>query len=150
MEAEREAGGDESSKLIVKGQCHCGSVKLSIVLSDGYKTARRCDCSLCRMRGAVAVSSDVGGITVEEGAECVSLYQFNAKEAKHYFCKKCGVYTHHQRRSNPNQYGVNVAIIDNMSPFDFPQVKVMNGVIHPSDNNGESRVAGVLRFDRLN
>ena len=137
-----------SSELIVRGQCHCGSVKLSIVLSDGYKTARRCDCSLCRMRGAVAVTSEAGGITVEAGAEYLSVYQFNTKEAKHYFCNKCGIYTHHQRRSNPNEYGVNVAIIDNISPFDFPEVEVMDGVAHPKDNHGKSRIAGVLRFER--
>ena len=108
-----------TKKQILKGKCHCGAVKLSIVLSDDFNTARRCTCSMCRMRGAVAVSSDVGGIEILSGEDALTLYQFNKKEAKHYFCSKCGIYTHHQRRSNPNQYGVNVAIIDGISPFDF-------------------------------
>lgn len=50
----------------------------------------------------------------------------------------------HQRRSNPNEYGVNVACFDNVSPFDFPEVTVMDGVNHPSD--GDSGVFGYLSF----
>ncbi len=35
---------------VVKGQCHCGKVTLNVQLLDGLSTARRCTCSLCRMR----------------------------------------------------------------------------------------------------
>ncbi|EJV7920570.1 GFA family protein, partial [Salmonella enterica] len=37
--------------------CHCGSVVFTVQLSDGFHTARRCNCSFCRMRGAVTVSA---------------------------------------------------------------------------------------------
>jgi hypothetical protein len=67
--------------------------------------------------------------------------------AKHYFCRTCGIHTHHQRRSNPEQFGVNVAYIEGVSPFDFPAVPVMDGVAHPSDTVSGPRLAGVLRFD---
>jgi hypothetical protein len=97
------------------------------------------------MRGAMAVSTNLDGIVFEQGQDALTLYQFNTKSAKHYFCSKCGIYTHHQRRSNPNEFGVNAACIEGVSPFDFTEVSVMDGVNHPKDGNG-SRIAGVLRF----
>ncbi|HEX8435659.1 hypothetical protein, partial [Archangium sp.] len=57
------------------------------------------------------------------------------------------IYTHHQRRSNQAQYGVNVACLDGVSPFDFHEVPVIDGVQHPSDNGGLARQAGTLRFE---
>lgn len=86
--------------------CHCGTVRFKVRLADGLNSARRCNCSYCRMRGAVAVTSTLKDITFLSGEEALSLYQFNTGVAKHYFCSKCGIYTHHQRRSNPDEYGV--------------------------------------------
>ncbi|MBF3332811.1 GFA family protein, partial [Leptospira borgpetersenii serovar Ballum] len=37
----------------MNGQCHCGTVKFTVELTDGLNTARRCNCSYCRMRGAI-------------------------------------------------------------------------------------------------
>jgi hypothetical protein len=85
------------------GKCHCGKVRFRVRLKDGLRSARRCTCSLCRMRGAVAVSADITGLDVLEGADQLSVYQFNTQTARHYFCSHCGIYTHHQRRSNPNE-----------------------------------------------
>ena len=100
------------------------------------------------MRGAVALTAPLDGITISAGAEDLTLYAFNTGTAQHYFCKHCGIYTHHQRRSNPNEYGVNAACIDGLSPFDFPEVPVSNGQQHPSDNRSASTIAGILRFSR--
>lgn len=98
------------------------------------------------MRGAIAVSADLDGIEFTYGQENLTLYQFNTNTAKHYFCSICGIYTHHQRRSNPDQFGVNVACIEGVSPFDFHEVIVNDGVNHPSDGNPGSSVAGILRY----
>lgn len=125
--------------------CHCGAVQFDVTLSGGLDTARRCTCSYCRMRGAVAVSANLDGITFTKGQDHLTLYEFNTKTAKHYFCPTCGIYTHHQRRSNPNEFGVNVACLEGMSPFDFAEVVVNDGVNHPTDSGGP-RMAGVLRF----
>lgn len=128
------------------GGCHCGTVRFRVRLSDGLNTARRCTCSYCRMRGAVAVSSALDGFEIMQGEDALSLYRFNTSMASHWFCSRCGIYTHHQRRSNPQQYGVNAACLDGVSPFDFAEVPVMDGQAHPSDT-GVSRIAGVLRFE---
>src|SRR5690349_14839714 len=88
----------------VNGACHCGAVRFTARLTDGLRSAR-CMCSYCRMRGAIAVSADLDDINITEGSELLTVYQFNTNTAKHYFCSRCGIYTHHQRRSNPKQYG---------------------------------------------
>jgi hypothetical protein len=98
------------------------------------------------MRGAVAVSARLEDIQILEGAEHLSLYRFNTGAARHHFCRSCGIYTHHQRRSNPQEYGVNVACLDGVSPFDFPEVPVLDGVNHPRDGAAGPRMAGMLRF----
>jgi hypothetical protein len=101
------------------------------------------------MRGAVAVSADLDGITILAGEDALSLYQFGTRAAKHYFCSICGIYTHHQRRSNPNQYGINVACLSGLSPFDFEAVPVNDGVRHPTDAAASGpRIDGVLRYER--
>lgn len=126
--------------------CHCGSVQFKVRLTDEFNTIRRCSCSYCRMRGAIAASAKLSDIEFVKGENNLTVYQFNTRTAKHYFCKTCGNYTHHQRRSNPNQFGINIACIDGVSPFDFPEVVVMDGVSHPSDSTGGPKIAGILRF----
>jgi len=81
------------------------------------------------MRGAVAVSANLNDITVTQGEEALTLYQFNTHEAKHYFCSKCGIYTFHQRRSVPTQYGVNVACIEGMSHLTSQRYRSVKGGI---------------------
>ncbi len=132
----------------IKAACHCGAVRFEVTLSDGLRTARRCTCSFCRMRGAVAVSAELGSIRFTCGEDKLTRYTFNSGTAQHFFCSVCGIYTHHQRRSNPRQFGVNAACLDGISPFDFDEVAVLDGVAHPSDAPAgrPARTAGVLRF----
>ena len=130
----------------VNASCHCGAVQFEVTLSNGLQSARRCSCSFCAMRGAIAVSAKLDGIRFTKGEAALKLYQFNTNTAKHYFCEVCGIYTHHQRRSNPNEFGVNVSCLEGVSPFDFEEVLVHEGQIHPSDDPNAPEFAGVLRF----
>ena len=99
------------------------------------------------MRGAVAVTGDLLSFELLSGADQLGTYQFNTGVAEHHFCTVCGIYTHHKRRSNPDQLGINVACLAGLSPFDFPEVAVMDGENHPSDRpDGRSVVAGTLIF----
>ena len=132
-----------------EGSCHCGTVRFRVRLADGLHTARRCSCSYCRMRGAVAVTTRQEDLHILSGEEALTLYEFNTRTAKHYFCSKCGIYTHHQRRSNPSQLGINAACLNGISPFDFTELTVYDGVNHPSDKRDKTGagVLGVLRFE---
>ena len=131
---------------VLAGQCHCGTVRFTVTLSDGFNTIRRCTCSYCRMRGAVVASALLTNLNITQGENDLTTYTFNTGTAQHYFCSKCGIYTHHQRRSITELYGVNVACLVGVSPFDFLTVPVMDGVNHPKDTGGATRQAGVLRF----
>jgi hypothetical protein len=133
--------------VTMRGSCHCGAVKFEADLSNGLATARRCTCSFCQMRGAVAVSAPLDGVRILAGAEQLTSYRFNTGTAQHFFCSVCGIYTHHQRRSNPNEYGVNAACLEGISPFDFPEVPVLDGVNHPADGGRRGQQVGALRFE---
>lgn len=132
----------------INGACHCGTVQFRVRLTHGLHTARRCNCSYCRMRGAVAVSANLADIEITAGQQALTLYQFNTRQARHYFCSRCGIYTHHQRRSNPEQYGVNVACLSGLSPFDFDVLPVNEGNQHPTDaaTRGGPAIAGYLHY----
>lgn len=113
--------------------CHCGAVVLELSLPDGLVNTRRCDCSMCRRRGAVVASVPLNGIRIVQGAEHLKLYQFNTHTAKHYFCSNCGIYTHHQRRSKPDEYGFNVGCLESINPLAIAAVHTYDGVNHPAD-----------------
>jgi hypothetical protein len=134
--------------ITLDGACHCGAVQFTVTLTEGFASARRCACSICRMRGAVAVTSTPDAFRLTHGAETPATYRFNTNTAEHHFCSICGIYTHHKRRSNPNQLGVNVACLEGVSPFDFQELVVFDGSRHPADDAGhKTYTAGVLRFE---
>jgi hypothetical protein len=53
-----------------------------------------------------------------QGEDCLSLYLFNTKTAKHYFCKYCGVSPFYRPRSNPDGYAITLACV--------PQEQIMS------------------------
>ncbi|WP_170222767.1 GFA family protein [Marimonas lutisalis] len=120
----------------MRASCHCGAVVLEIDPPEGLASARRCDCSFCRRRGAAAITVPVGRLRVIRGADNLTLYQWGTKTARHYFCKTCGIYTHHRRRSDPNEYGVNLGTIEGGNPRDHEPVPWSDGVNHPCDRKG--------------
>lgn len=118
---------------IHKASCHCGAVQFELTLPNGLEDTRRCNCSMCRKRGTIVASVPLDGMRITKGNDMLTLYQFNTMTAKHYFCSVCGIYTHHQRRSNPTQYGFNVACLEGINPYDLEEVLVYDGINHPAD-----------------
>ena len=135
-----------AQNIVYKGSCHCGTVNFAVNLPNGFETIRRCNCSYCSMRGAVMILCKADDLSITAGSDNLTLYEFHSRTAKHYFCKTCGIYTHHQRRSDLTQFGLNVACIEGISPFDFASVEVSNGKDHPSDTGNTPRIAGTLRY----
>jgi hypothetical protein len=129
-----------------RGQCHCGNVRFEAILADSFNSVRRCTCSYCRMRGAVVVMALAGGVRILQGSEGLASYRFHTGTAEHFFCSRCGIYTHHQRRSDPSQYAINVACLEGISPFDFSKVPVVDGINHPGDNGKPAKSVGHLYF----
>lgn len=126
--------GDTTINPTHKSSCHCGAVELEIQFPNGIADPRRCNCSICRRKGAVVGSVPLSGLKVVKGEDKLRLYQFDTKEAEHYFCSVCGIYTHHKRRSNPNQYGINLGCLEGVDPYLIEGVKTYDGANnHPSD-----------------
>lgn len=113
--------------------CHCGAVELEAEFPQGLDSAARCDCSFCRRRGAAAVTAIAASLRVTKGAENLTLYTWGTGTAKHHFCKFCGIYTHHQRRSDPSECGVNLGCIQDANPRDHEPIPWNDGIDHPCD-----------------
>ena len=118
---------------IHQASCHCGAVELVLTIPNGLEDPRRCNCSICSKRGAIVVSVLLENLKVTKGQDKLTLYQFNSMTAKHYFCSVCGIYTHHQRRSNRHQFAVNVATLVGANALELEPVSVLDGINHPSD-----------------
>jgi hypothetical protein len=65
-------------------------------------------------RGAIVASVPLDALNVVQGAEHLSVYRFHTGTAKHHFCSICGIYTHHQRGSKPDEYGFNIRCLEDM------------------------------------
>ncbi|MEG9862250.1 MAG: GFA family protein [Parvularculales bacterium] len=115
------------------GTCHCGAVEFAIPADTDFTKAKRCDCTFCRRRWAPNVSVPKDAVSVIKGADILTCYQFNTGTAEHYFCSKCGIYTFHRRRSNPDEYGVNVSCFEGITMSDYNNAPIFDGINHPSD-----------------
>ena len=125
--------GETDIGAVHKANCHCGAVELALSLPNGLEDVRRCNCSMCRRRGAIVASVPLAAITIVRGEDSLRLYQFNTHTARHHFCGHCGIYTHHQRRSNPAQYAFNVGCLEGVDPTLIDRVTYYDGVNHPAD-----------------
>jgi len=98
-----------------RGSCHCGRV--SFEMESDLKPALRCNCSICRRKGVPMVTAAEGSFKLIGGKEHLGLYQFHTEAARHHFCKVCGIYTHHNPRSNPAITRVNSGCLEGVDPL---------------------------------
>lgn len=81
----------------------------------------------------MVASVKVGSLKVLKGEDALTQYRRGTNAASHYFCSLCGIYTHHRRRSDPREYGVNIANFPGVNVRDFTDVAYVDGLNHPSD-----------------
>ena len=98
-------------------KCHCGAVELEV--NSDIDIIKQCNCSICKRKNAKMAMVSKESLSIIKGEEYLTSYQFNTMIAKHFFCKVCGIYTHHNRRSDPNGAAINIGCIDNINPFDY-------------------------------
>ena len=115
-----------------KLRCHCGSVEAEINVSE-FDKILRCNCSICKRKSAIMSMVTNENFKIIKGENRLKIYQFHTKVAKHYFCSNCGIYTHHNPRSNPSMTGFNLGCIDELDTFKVENVKVIDGKNHPLD-----------------
>ena len=98
-------------------KCHCGLVQIQV--ETDLSNIKQCNCSICKRKNAKMNLISRDSIKKIKGEENLCYYQFNTMKAKHFFCKTCGIYTHHNRRSDPNGVGINIGCIDEIDPFEY-------------------------------
>jgi len=110
-----------------QGSCHCGAVKFSYH-GDKIEKGLRCNCSICARKGAMMTPQviPIEDIEIDAADGSLSLYQFGAKTAKHFFCKTCGIYPFHETARAPGHYRVNLGCIENLDTSNFA-VDVFDG-----------------------
>ena len=113
--------------------CHCGEVEAEINVPDNLEKVLKCNCSICKRKGAVMSMVKNEDFKITKGQDKLKLYQFHTKIAKHYFCSYCGIYTHHNPRSNPTMTGFNVGCLDEIDSFKFEDIPINDGKNHPLD-----------------
>jgi hypothetical protein len=118
-----------------KLSCHCKQVEAEINLPDDLKKVLKCNCSICKRKGTIMSMVKNEDFKITKGKEKLKLYQFHTKIAKHYFCSNCGIYTHHNPRSNPAMTGFNLGCLDEIDVFQLEDVPVNDGQNHPLDKN---------------
>ena len=96
------------------GSCHCGAVKFEIDTEIIELTM--CDCSLCRKKNALMTAVHESQFKLVAGEDKLTLYQWNTRVARHYFCSVCGIYPFHRKRSMPDHYGINVHCLAGFDP----------------------------------
>jgi len=106
-----------------RGSCHCGRVTFE--LQGDIKYVIECNCSICRRKGALWHGTSEAGLRILSGESDLTLYQFNTKTAKHYFCKHCGVNPLTRPRLDPSLWVVNVRCVDGIDLKALP--------VHPFD-----------------
>ncbi len=120
------------------GSCHCGRVKFSAT-TDIDKIVS-CNCSICSKKGVLHHRVAPEQFNLLEGAEFLSLYQFDTKEAKHFFCKVCGIHPFSNPRAAPDMYSINVRCLD-----DFDLEAEEYELIRFDGRNWEEAVASLNR-----
>jgi hypothetical protein len=92
------------------GSCHCRRVTFEV--EGNLTSVIDCNCSLCRQRGALWYGASDSSLRIITGEADLTLYQFNTKTAKHYFCSHCGVHPFVRPRLDPTRWAVNARCLD--------------------------------------
>jgi len=93
--------------MLYKGGCHCGAVAYEVEAPDHIQ-CQECNCSICSKSGYLHLIVPKSRFKLLRGEENLSSYTFDSGEAKHLFCKKCGIKSFYIPRSNPDGIDVNV------------------------------------------
>ena len=106
-----------------KGSCHCGAIQFEAEAPEEVE-CQDCNCSICSKSGYLHLIVPESRFRLLQGEANLSTYTFDSGEAKHKFCKICGIKSFYIPRSNPDGYDVNVRCLDpqpekiSIEPFD--------------------------------
>ena len=91
--------------MLHKGGCHCGAVQFEL---PEISPVTECNCSICAMSAYQHVFVPKTDLRFIQGEAELTTYTFGTHQAKHMFCKICGVKPLYGPRSHPDSYSVNL------------------------------------------
>ena len=112
------------------GSCHCKEVKFSFSTNEILGELYKCNCTLCLKKAIIMKPLQKDKFKLLSGHNYLETYQWNKKIAKHFFCKICGVYTHHVRRRDPSQISINIMCVDDILIAPETKINLIDGASH--------------------
>lgn len=110
--------------MIHTGGCHCGAVRFEVE-APAHVTASECNCSICSKSGYLHLIVPKSRFRLLSGEDVLETYTFGTGQAKHLFCRSCGIKSFYVPRSHPDGISVNVRCLDEsaersvgIEPFD--------------------------------
>lgn len=94
------------ARIFCEAACHCGSVRLRVRVPERV-IVRRCNCSICTRTGYLHLFVDRSDLEWVAGEDELTEYRFNTGQARHLFCRICGIKPCYVPRSHPEGYSVN-------------------------------------------
>ena len=92
--------------MLYKGGCHCGAVAFEVEAPETLDVSE-CNCSICSKSGYLHLIVEQAQFRLLRGEEVLTTYTFDTHEAKHLFCKICGIKSFYIPRSHPDGISVN-------------------------------------------
>jgi hypothetical protein len=131
---------------LYQGSCHCGAVRFTVDWTIDELTT--CDCSLCVARNALMAKVPEQALNIVAGEDALTLYEWNTRRAKHYFCMHCGIYVFHRKRAAPDHFGVNAFTLAGFDPNAFPHRATEGENMTIEDANARPEWPGPRTFSR--
>ena len=109
--------------MIYTGGCHCGAVKFEVEAEEKV-ICQDCNCSICSKSGYLHLIVPKSKFRLLQGQDNLVTYTFGTGEARHLFCKSCGIKSFYIPRSNPDGIDINLRCLDEqpdevtIEPFD--------------------------------
>lgn len=97
--------------MIHKGSCHCGAVQFEVEAPADLEVTE-CNCSICSRSGYLHLIVPRSKFKLIAGEDNLSTYTFDTHEAKHLFCKTCGIKSYYIPRSHPDGISVNARCLE--------------------------------------
>jgi len=107
------------------GSCHCGRVKFEVTVPEEI-VVEECNCSICSRSGYLHLIVSKQQFKLLQGEDNLTMYTFDTHEARHLFCKTCGIKSFYIPRSHPDGYSVNLRCLD-QSRFRKITVELFDG-----------------------
>ncbi|KAG6549399.1 hypothetical protein Mapa_009118 [Marchantia paleacea] len=109
-----------------QGGCHCKRVRWK-VRAPSKVVCWDCNCTVCHMRQNLHFIVPASQFQLDQSSqEWLTLYTFETHQAKHLFCKVCGILSFYIPRSNPDGYAVTVRCVD-PGTIEIGQIKTFDG-----------------------